>query len=164
MSASRRGIWAALVTVALIALALVVVPVFLIRPFSPQTASSVAVAFALHRWSPLLTLVALAAAMLLAARLWNPGPRILGRSGAVLSVVLVGTSAWAVRQNPFESMFAPLPGPGFVPASAADFVAPGDMVMTVALKGDRVAYPIRQLGYHHLVQDSVGGVPVVATY
>jgi hypothetical protein len=164
MSASRRGIWASLVTVALIALALVVVPVFLIRPFSPQTASSVAVAFALRRWSPLLTLVALAAAMLLAARLWNPGPRILARSGAVLSVALVGASAWAARQNPFESMFAPLPGPGFVRASAADFVAPGDMVMTVALTGDRVAYPIRQLGYHHLVQDSVGGVPIVATY
>jgi len=164
MSASRRGIWAPLVAVTLIALALVVVPLFLIRPFSPQSPTTMALAYALRRWSPLLTVVALAAAILFAARLWNPGPRILARSGAVLSVALVGATAWAARQNPFEGMFAPLPGPGFVRASDADFVAPADMVMTVALHGDRVAYPIRQLGYHHLVQDSVGGVPIVATY
>jgi hypothetical protein len=27
-----------------------------------------------------------------------------------------------------------------------------------------VAYPVRQIAYHHLVEDSVGGVPIVATY
>jgi hypothetical protein len=33
------------------------------------------------------------------------------------------------------------------------------MVMAIDGKGDPVAYPVRQLAYHHLVQDSVGGVP-----
>jgi hypothetical protein len=27
-----------------------------------------------------------------------------------------------------------------------------------------VAWPVRQMAYHHLVQDTVGGVPVVSTY
>ncbi len=159
-----RGRWAALLAVALIALAIVAIPVFLIRPFSPQTPSSMALAFGLRRWSPLATAVALVAALLLAAGLWNPGRRILARSAAVLLVLLVGAAAWGARQDYFEWMFAPLPGPGFVRAAEAGFVAPGDMVMTVALNGDLVAFPVRQLAYHHLVQDSVGGVPIVATY
>lgn len=164
MSTSRRGDWAALLGVALGSLVIVAVPVFLIRPFSSQTPSSVALAFALRRWSPLLTIAALAAAILFAVRLWNPGRRILARSVAVLTVLLVGILAWTARQDYFEWMFKPLPGPGFARASEAGFVAPADMVMTVELKGDPVAYPIRQLAYHHLVQDSVGGVPIVATY
>ncbi len=164
MSTSRRGTWVALLPVALVSLASVAVPVFLIRPFAPQTPSSMALAFALRRWAPLVTLLALAVALFLAVRLWNPGGRPLARSVAGLSVLLIGVSAWAARQNHFEWMFAPLPGPGFVRASEAGFVAPGDMVMAVALRGDPVAYPVRQLAYHHLVQDSVGGVPLVATY
>src|SRR6185369_8956804 len=113
-----------------------------------------------RRWSPVLTLVALAVALLLAARLWNPGRRILARATVVLLVALIGASAWGARQDYFEWMFAPLPGPGFVRAADAAFVDPEDMVMAVNLQGDPVAYPIRQLAYHHLVQDSVGGVPI----
>jgi hypothetical protein len=164
MSGSRRGTWAALVAVTFATLAMVMVPVFLIKPFSPQTTSAVSLSFALRRWSPVLSLVSLALGILLAVRLWNAGRRILARTAAVLLVGLIGAAAWGARQDYFEWMFAPLPGPGFVRASEAGFVAPGDMVMAVNLKGDPVAYPIRQLAYHHLVQDSVGGVPIVATY
>lgn len=164
MNTARRGTWAALLAVTLGSVAIIAVPVLLIRPFSPQTPSSMALAFALRRWSPLLTVATLAAAIFLATRLWNPGRRILARGGAALCVLLVGVSAWGARQNHFEWMFAPLPGPGFVRGSAAGFVAPQDMVMAVALEGDFAAYPVRQLAYHHLVQDSVGGVPIVATY
>lgn len=164
MSASRRGVWAGLVTAAIVSLAVVAVPVFLIRPFSPQTPSSMALAFTLRRWSPLITLVALVIALVLAGRLWNPGRRLLARGGAVFALLLVGLAAWGARQNHFEWMFRPLPGPGFVRAAAAAHVAPGDMVMAVDRNNDPVAFPVRQLAYHHLVQDSVGGVPIVATY
>jgi hypothetical protein len=164
MSTSRRSTWMALLAVTIVTLAMVLTPVFLIKPFSPQTNSTVALSFALRRWSPLLTLVAVAAAVFLTMRLWSPGRRILSRTAAVILLALVAVSAWASRQDYFEWMFAPLPGPGFVRASAAGFVAPGDMVLAVALNGDPVAYPIRQLAYHHLVQDSAGGVPIVATY
>ena len=36
--------------------------------------------------------------------------------------------------------------------------------MAGALIGEAAAYPIRQMAYHHLVHDTVGGVPVVVTY
>jgi hypothetical protein len=36
--------------------------------------------------------------------------------------------------------------------------------MAVKINGEAAAYPIRQMAYHHLVQDSVGGMHIVATY
>jgi hypothetical protein len=38
------------------------------------------------------------------------------------------------------------------------------MVIAVDIKGDAVAYPVRQLAYHHIVQDVVGDTPIVVTY
>ena len=46
----------------------------------------------------------------------------------------------------------------------AGFVADNEMVMAVESNGEAVAYPIRQMAYHHVVQDVVGAVPIVATY
>jgi hypothetical protein len=89
----------------------------------------------------------------------------------LLTALLLGSS-WLARQNHFEWMFKPLPDARFVRAAAADFVAPNDMVLAVARGEDAVAYPVRQLAYHHLVNDvlAAGGgsgaakVPIVATY
>lgn len=164
MPISRRGLWASLLSLAALALAVVLVPVVLIRPFSPQTPGSMALAFTLRRWSPLLTLLAAAGALLLAWRLWRGKPRALPTAAALLVTALVLVSAWLARQNHFEWMFAPLPDARFVRSASADFVAPQDMVLAVALNGDAVAYPVRQLAYHHLVEDAVDKVPIVATY
>ena len=38
------------------------------------------------------------------------------------------------------------------------------MVLGVVVNGDAVAYPVNQLAYHHVINDEVGGVPIVATY
>jgi hypothetical protein len=61
-------------------------------------------------------------------------------------------------------MFNPLPEPAYTSAKEATFLADTDMVLAVELNGEAVAYPVRQLGYHHIVQDTVGGVPIMATY
>jgi len=73
-------------------------------------------------------------------------------------------SAWFARQNHFEWMFNPLANAGYTRADAATFVGDGDLVMAVARNGEAVAYPVRQLAYHHLVHDTVGRVPIVVTY
>ena len=36
--------------------------------------------------------------------------------------------------------------------------------MAVARDGAAIAYPIRQLAYHHIVNDRLAGQPIVATY
>ena len=164
MTGSRRGTWAALAALLIVCLAIVVVPVVLIRPFSPQTPSSMALAFTLRKWSPIVTLAGLVAGIVILVRLWRPTGRIWARIGVVVAVGVIAFTAWGARQNHFEWMFAPLPGPGFVRAAQADFVEPGDVVLTVVLRGDPVAYPVRQLAYHHVVEDTVGGVPIVATF
>jgi hypothetical protein len=85
-------------------------------------------------------------------------------AAVVLLAGLGGFPAWFARQNHFEWMFNPLPDPTYAPATRVDFVDGRDMVVAVEIDGDAVAWPVRQMGYHHIVQDTVGGVPVVSTY
>ena len=61
-------------------------------------------------------------------------------------------------------MFNPLANSAYAKASETDFVADDDMVLAVEVAGESVAYPVRLMAYHHLVGDTVGGVPIVATY
>jgi hypothetical protein len=62
-------------------------------------------------------------------------------------------------------MFGPLHRPGYARIhDASAFVDDADMVIAVEICGDAVAYPVRQMAYHHVLNDQVGGVPVVSTY
>jgi hypothetical protein len=61
-------------------------------------------------------------------------------------------------------MFNPLANTAYAKVSDTGFVADTDMVLAVENNGEAVAYPVRLMAYHHLVQDTVGGTPVVATY
>jgi hypothetical protein len=47
---------------------------------------------------------------------------------------------------------------------AENKVALDKLVIGVALNGEAKAYPIEIIGYHHQVQDTVGGTPVMITY
>ena len=49
-------------------------------------------------------------------------------------------------------------------ASAQAGIDDADMIMSVRINGEARAYPIREMGYHHIVNDVVGGEPIVATY
>ena len=48
--------------------------------------------------------------------------------------------------------------------AATNKVDSGRLVIGVANNGEAKAYPIRFLGYHHQVQDTVGGKPLLITY
>jgi hypothetical protein len=82
----------------------------------------------------------------------------------VLIAALGAVPTWFARQNHFEWMFNPLPDPTYAPATLVDFVGDRDMVVAVEIGGEAVAWPVRQMAYHHIVEDKVGGVPVVSTY
>jgi hypothetical protein len=47
---------------------------------------------------------------------------------------------------------------------AGNRVEPRRLVVGVALNGEARAYPLQYIGYHHQLQDSVGGTPVLVTY
>ncbi len=54
--------------------------------------------------------------------------------------------------------------PRFVPASRARSLSPEEPVLAVTVNGEARAYPLRVLLWHEVVNDVVGGVPVVVTY
>jgi hypothetical protein len=102
--------------------------------------------------------------LFLVASLWR-GTRQRWKK-ALLAAVLIPllAAAWFARQNHFEWMFNPLANAGYVKNSDAPFVEDNDVILAVVNNGEAAAYPIRQMAYHHLVQDVVGGTPIVATY
>ena len=160
---TRRLLWLALVAVVAVAFAWVFIPVWTIQPFKPQTSEGLNLSYTLRRWSQPVTLVALALAAVLFVLLWR-GMRWWLRVALVLLFVPVIAVTWFARQNHFEWMFKPLAQSAYVAADKVDFVGEDEMVLAVEVNGDAVAYPIRQLAYHHVVEDTVGGLPVVSTY
>jgi hypothetical protein len=159
----RRLAGLGLLLLVAIALALIAIPMWEIRPFVPQTSAGISLAYACRRLAPWVTVLALVAGAALAAGLWR-GARWWSRTLMVLALVPLGGAAWVSRQNVFEKMFAPLPSPRYARAADARWVKDGDLVLGVEHNGEAVAYPVRQVAYHHVIMDEVGGVPIVATY
>ena len=160
----RFPAWAVLCLLAVLALAVVAIPVFVIMPFKGQTPSGIAWSYLLRRSSPLLTATALCGAVALGVWLWR-GVRWRGRLAVALLVAPLAAAAWFARQNHFEWMFNPLPKAEYVSvADARSFLVDAEMVMGIDVNGVSLAYPIRQLAYHHVVNEVVGGTPLVVTY
>jgi len=156
--------WLVLFLLIAAAFAFVVVPLFLIQPFKPQTPTSLAVGYEVKRLAPWATVALALAGLVLVWRMWRASRRWWARALMVLLLVPLAASAWGARQNVYEKMFNPLGSPAYASAGEADFVGDDEMVLAVERGGERVAYPVLLMAYHHLAADTVGGVPLVATY
>ena len=162
-NARRKFVWLTLLLLVVVVLLIVLIPVFLIMPFKAQTPRTMEVSYLMRRWSPLLTPVASILILILTVGLWLGG-RWWSRLVLVILIVPTFAATWLARQNHFEWMFNPLPNPSYVKAADAGFVNDDDRVLAVKIAEESVAYPIRLIAYHHLVEDTVGGTPLVATY
>jgi hypothetical protein len=159
----RRGyLWLLFAASALTTIALFFIPAFIIRPFHHQTPSALAVAMSLRQRAPLVTLAAGLVSLLFALILWHPSSKsrkiILGSV-----MVVVAFSTVMSRLNYFEWMFHPVDAPQFESASASK-LDKGEMILAVRYGSDACAYPIREMAYHHVLNDVVAGVPVAVTY
>ncbi|MBT5191690.1 MAG: DUF3179 domain-containing protein [Rhodospirillaceae bacterium] len=54
--------------------------------------------------------------------------------------------------------------PHMQPAAAADYLRDDDLVFGVEINGDTRAYPLRIMGWHEMLNDTIGGVPVALAY
>ena len=160
----RRTAWLLLLILLVAALGVVLAPAWLIQPFRPQSEAGLAASYLLRRWSPVLTLIDLILVLALIIWLWRGTRRWWLKAMLGLTLALVCLAAWLARQNHFEWMFNPLANAAYARAGETDFLNDADMVLAVEVKGEAVAYPVRLLAYHHLVADTVGGTPIVATY
>jgi len=138
-------------------------PMYVIRPFREQepVALNRALWFSMHNKMILPAFFALVT--FLGLRVWQ-------RAGWASRVVLVpamslaliaAISAWF---NPYEQMmFHPFGAPQYVSIQQAKLDS-NDMVIAVNLGGESRAYPIREMGYHHIVNDRLHQLPIVVTY
>lgn len=161
---SRRLGWLGLLIIVAAALAIVAVPVWIVQPFKPETQKGLSIAYAMRRWSPVVTIAALVISVGLVGYLWRGSRRWFAKATLVIILLPLLPAAWFARQNHFEWMFNPLAHSSYVRVADASFVGDSDMVLAVDNNGEAVAYPTRLMAYHHVVQDVVGGKPIVATY
>lgn len=94
---------------------------------------------------------------------WRVQPRTSRRIIAALGLAGVCLFTGLSRVNIYEVMFHPMGAPVFVPAGEMNLDG-DEKVIAVEVAGSARAYPIRSISYHHIVNDVVGGVPIVATY
>jgi hypothetical protein len=160
----RRPAWLALVVVLAVAIALVGVPIYLLWPFKPQGASFVPWAWTLRReWAPVGTAICV---LILLAGLYAGWSRTrwIGRTALTVMALLGVGAAWFAHQNHFEWMFNPIAAPKFDVGAKAPHLDADDLVLGVVVKDDAAAFPVRRIGYHHVVNVTVGGEPLVVSY
>jgi len=140
-----------------------VYPVYVIRPFRHQGVRELQAALLVVRFRPAVVALAVAAAVVAAILCWRAQTRMLWRIAATLGAVGVAIFAGLSRINIYELMFHPIGRPAFVAAGEAKLDG-DEKVIAVDIGGSARAYPIRIISYHHIVNDALGGVPIVATY
>jgi len=93
--------------------------------------------------------------------------------GFDLSPLLVDRELLAAGQGTQKDSIEALVDPPLITAEEADrlteeqrgkFLVSSDRVIGVTINGESVAYPIRSLHVHEIVNDTIGGVPVAVTY
>jgi hypothetical protein len=147
---------------ALVSLACFADPMYVIRPFRHQGATELSVALSVKQIGPWLSSACALLALVIAVWGW-PRLRWMARSVTIAAVLLAIGGVYLARLNVYELMFHPL-GPPHFESAKDSHVDKDDMVIAVRLNGASRAYPIREMAYHHVVNDTVAGEPIVSTY
>jgi hypothetical protein len=159
----RRKFTALLLACLAISLFCVIYPIYVIRPFRAQGARELALALIVTRFRPILTLASALIALAAAIAHWRTRPALWRRLSTSLVAALTCLLAFLAHVNVYELMFHPVDHPAFAAAGELK-IDPDDKVLAVKIDGTARAYPIRTMGYHHIVNDLVAGTAIVATY
>jgi hypothetical protein len=145
------------------ALVLLLYPLYVIRPFRAQGPRELLAALAMIRYRGVGMAACVAGILAACVWYWAHEARKLRRFFSALGVAVVACVALLSRINVYELMFHPFDQPVFSTAGQAKLDG-GEMVIAVRGARSARAYPIRGLSYHHIVNDMLDGVPIVATY
>ena len=150
-------------TLLIVSIGQLVYPMIVIQPFRHQGETELKAALWIIQWRPYFEAVAVAGAIATMVWYWSWRTGRRARAGAILATILICGAAALSRVNVFELMFHRYDRPAFSQGADAKLDA-DDKVLAIALNGQGRAYPIRTIAYHHIINDEVGGIPVVATY
>jgi Protein of unknown function (DUF3179) len=161
----RTGRMLPLVLLACLAVSLicVVYPFYVIRPFRAQGARELAAALTIERFQRAITLVSAIAGLAAVLWYWPSEPRTWRRALAAVATGVVCVLAALARVNVYELKFHAIDHASFAAASRVK-LDKDEMVLAVKIGGKARAYPIRSLSYHHVVNDVMDKVAIVATY
>src|SRR3954447_1645511 len=146
-----------------LAVAFLIYPIYVIRPFRHQGATELGLALRVLQVRPWMEALLVLAAFICAIYAWRKQFRLWVRSTVSVLTLLVIASAALSRVNVYEKMFHPLDRPSFATGRKTN-LDKGEQLIAIKLRGVARAYPIRVISYHHIVNDVVAGIPVVATY
>jgi hypothetical protein len=148
---------------AIVSLACFGIPMYVIRPFRHQGSQELAVALFVARFAPVVSIICAALGLALVWFVWSSFRKWLPRLTTVLFALLAIGGAFLARIDVYELMFHPIESPRFESADKVK-VDSDDMVIAVKVNDARRAYPVREMAYHHVVNDTLGGEPIAATY
>ena len=138
-------------------------PMYVIRPFRAQGGPELAAALVVSRYRGMVTILSAILALGALAAYWRAALRKSRRILAAVGAGLVCVLAVAARINVYELMFHPI-GHAMFADAAKSKLGGGEKVIAVVINGQARAYPIRDMAYHHLINDEVGKTAIVATY
>jgi hypothetical protein len=141
----------------------VIYPIYVIRPFRAQGGNELAVALAVIRFRPIVTVLSALISLATVIWYWRAQPRAWRRILAATAAGLVCVLAVLARINIYELMFHPIDHPSFASASEVK-LDKDEKVIAVKIGSSARAYPIRGISYHHVVNDVLDNVAIVATY
>ena len=142
---------------------ILVYPPLVLLPSRSQGVRELAVALAVLRARPFIEILCVMVALL--ALVWYRRSDVSGPRCVLftLAALLVGVFAGLSFINVYEMRFHPVGQPDFIASRDAKLDS-DEKVMGVRVHGAARAYPIRSMAYHHIVNDVIAGVPIVATY
>jgi len=158
----RTSILALLACLAL-SLVCVAYPVYVIRPFRSQGARELMIALMVMRFRLAATIISAAVAVTALAVYWRRQPARWPRALATAAAVLVCVLAALARVNIYELMFHPDTHPSFRAASQMK-LDNDERVIAVRIGDMARAYPVRDIAYHHVINDVLDQAAIVATY
>lgn len=152
--------WRISLLLAALALAVAIFPLWIIQPFKAQSSRLLPLALAAFRFGPWVTLACILLIAWIVARSFQ-----LRRQRIITSIcfLVIAACTLLTHTNIFEKMFHPAGDPVFVPASALS-LADNDTLLSATLNRETHAYPLLEIAYHHVINDRLGGEPIVATY
>jgi len=161
---NRRIYFAVLLVGLAVCLFCLIYPVNIIRPNRSQNPRDLAIALAVMRFRGVATVICVLTTLAALVIYWQAQCSWWRRSFATLGAALLCVLGALSRVNIYEAlMFHPDLHPTFAAASRIK-LGKGEKVITVKVHGVARAYPIRNISYHHVINDVIDKVAIVATY
>jgi Protein of unknown function (DUF3179) len=134
--------------------------VYFIMPMpGSQQMDSIQLAYFLHSWRWLFRILFLVLLVFSFSAAWRKRKWLLILSLLILGAVVYATNGPMTAGN----MFRPIGQMTFA-GEMENKINPEKLVIGVEINGEARAYPIQMIGYHHRVQDTVGGKIIFVTY